>query len=149
MGWERADGELDRTGELRACLFTLLGVGGEDPAVLDWARKLVDAVLDGSGPEADPSLVAAAVGVVATFGDEADYERFSARAAAAANPQEERRFLYSLADFRTMPSSTARWSAVATATSAPRTPPSSSGGPSPTGARASGSGGSSPSGGTS
>lgn len=100
VGWERADGELDRTGELRACLFTLLGVVGEDPAVLEWARGLVGAVLDGRGPEPDPSLAAAAVGIVATFGDAADYERFTARAAAAANPQEERRFLYSLADFR-------------------------------------------------
>src|SRR5262249_14823257 len=100
VGWEPAEGEMDRTGELRAALFTLLGVVGEDPAVVSWARRLVGAVLDGAGPEPAPSLAAAAVGIVATFGDETDYERFSARATAAANPQEERRFLYCLADFR-------------------------------------------------
>jgi puromycin-sensitive aminopeptidase len=99
-GWEPAEGESDRTGELRACLFSLLGIVGEDPNVARRARDLIDTVLSGEGPEVDPSLAAAALSVVATFGDEEDYERFSGRAAQSPNPQEERRFLYSLADFR-------------------------------------------------
>ena len=47
----------------------------------------------------DPALAAAAAGILADVGDAADYDAFLDRFKDAADPQEEQRYLYLLADF--------------------------------------------------
>ncbi|MFN0028000.1 MAG: M1 family metallopeptidase [Acidimicrobiales bacterium] len=111
VGWEPAAGERDRQRELRATLFALAGTVGNSPdvaqraALLD-ARALVagtagSAASAGSGAAAgvEPSLAAAAVSVLAHGGDRARWESFRDRAAAATTPQDQRRFIFALADF--------------------------------------------------
>ena len=51
------------------------------------------------GDATDPSLLAAAISVVAATGDEDDFELFHTRFGAAATPQDELRYLYALAGF--------------------------------------------------
>jgi len=72
----------------------------EAPAVLAEARRRLDAYLaDRSALE--PNLADPVVALAARVGDEALYERYRAAVAAAATPQERRRFLLGLGSFRT------------------------------------------------
>ncbi len=96
LGWEPAEDEDDLTGKLRGTLVGLLGALGDDADAQQRCRRIVEAP-DG----VDPELVAAAITVVATVGDEADYERFLATFRAAPTPQDQLRALYALADFPT------------------------------------------------
>jgi puromycin-sensitive aminopeptidase len=98
MGWEPRPDEGGRTRELRAVLFELVGVLGDDEDVRSRARQIFDAAL-ASRDESDPALFAAAVTVIAETGDLTDFERFREQHANAATPQDEQRFLYSLAKF--------------------------------------------------
>ncbi len=95
LGWSPAAGEDDLTGKLRGTLVTLLGTVGGDAEVVDAARRWLD------DADADPELVAASTAVVAANGTDADLDRFIARYRSPATPQEERRYLYALADFPT------------------------------------------------
>jgi puromycin-sensitive aminopeptidase len=98
-GWEPAESETDRQRELRATLFTFLGTVADDPKVIDRAGQLLTSAL--SDAEAvEPSLAAAALNVAAAHGGPAEYEVFAQRSQAPGTPQEQRRYLYSLADFR-------------------------------------------------
>jgi puromycin-sensitive aminopeptidase len=99
IGWEPAEGEGDRGRELRATLFTLLGTVGNDADVIARAGQLHEAALAGA-EGVDPSLAAAALNVVAAHGGPEEYERCARRATEPGTPQEQRRYLYSLADFR-------------------------------------------------
>jgi len=92
------EGESDRDAELRAVLFGALGTIAEDPAVRQRAADLHRAHLDDRA-SVDPALAAAAAGILADVGEAADYEAFLARFQDAADPQEEQRYLYLLADF--------------------------------------------------
>jgi len=93
VGWAAADGERDRTRELRATLFSLAGTTGNDPAVAERAEALHRSA------DTDPSLGAAAVTVLAHAGGRARWDEFRARIDGAATPQELRRYTFALADF--------------------------------------------------
>ena len=93
LGLTGAAGEPDRVRELRATLFTALGTTAADPATRGRAREVLE------GADADPSLAAAAVTVIAATGTPEDHAEFRARQAAATNPQDEQRYLRALADF--------------------------------------------------
>ena len=99
MGWTPADGESDRARQTRATLFELVGTIGADDEVATRARALHDAFL-ASPDGTDPALIAAAVNVIAERGGRDEFDAFLARFRAATNPQEEMRYLYSLARFR-------------------------------------------------
>jgi len=100
LGWEAAPGEDDPTRLRRAAVVRLLGGVAEAPPVLAEARRRLDAYLaDRSSLE--PNLADPVVSLAARVGDEALYERYRQVAAAAETPQERRRFLLSLASFRT------------------------------------------------
>ncbi len=92
------DGESDRDAELRAVLFGALGTVAEDPDVRRRATDLHRAHL-ADRTSVDPALAAAAAGILADVGEADDYEAFLARFLDAADPQEEQRYLYVLADF--------------------------------------------------
>jgi len=98
LGATGTAGEPDRQRELRAALFTALGTTGADAAVQARARTLL-AAHDADPSAVDPSLAAAAVGVIAATGGAADRADFLARFRAAGTPQDEQRYLRCLPDF--------------------------------------------------
>ncbi len=97
LGRAASAGEADRTRELRGVLIDAGGVLGADPELQGFAREVVAGV--DHGDATDPSLLAAAISVVAATGDEDDFELFHTRFGAAATPQDELRYLYALAGF--------------------------------------------------
>jgi puromycin-sensitive aminopeptidase len=98
LGWEPTADEDGRRRELRATLVELVGVTGDDAHVQAKARDLYRAHL--ADPAAvDPALARASLWVVAETGGAAEYETVLARYRTAPTPQEERRYLFSLARF--------------------------------------------------
>ena len=113
LGWAAAPGEDDSTRLRRAALVRLVGGVAEAPAVLAEARRRLDAYLaDRSALE--PNLADPVVSLAARVGDLALYDRYRAAVAAAATPQERRRFLLSLGSFRTRPARERTLAAVLT-----------------------------------
>ena len=98
LGWTPAPGESERTGTLRSTVLTALGVLGADAEVVASARRLHERELAEPG-SVDADVAAAVVTIVAVSGDAADYAVHLERYRAAATPQEEVRYLYSLAAF--------------------------------------------------
>ncbi|MBH0195162.1 MAG: M1 family metallopeptidase [Nitrospira sp.] len=99
LGWEPRSGENVLLSQLRGELLGALGKLGGDPAIQ--AQALVRYRQYRTDPSAvDPNIVPALVAVLAHTGDEARYEEFSERYKKATTPQEERRYLFSLASFR-------------------------------------------------
>jgi puromycin-sensitive aminopeptidase len=75
-------GRLGNDSTTQARAVELYGIARKDPAAVD------------------PNLLPALVGILAFTGDAARYEEFTERFKTAATPQEERRYLFSLAMFR-------------------------------------------------
>ena len=102
VGWTPKRGESELTGQLRSELIGALGKLGNDPATQQRARELYAA--SKTNPAAiHPDLVPAIVSILAFTGDHARYEEFTERFRTASTPQEERRYLFSLAEFRHKP----------------------------------------------
>jgi len=100
LGWTAASGEDDDTRLRRAALLRLVGGLAEEPAVTAEARRRLDAYL-ADRATLEPNLADSVVGLAARAGDGALYERYRGVVAEARTPQERRRFLLSLASFRT------------------------------------------------
>ena len=86
-----AGGEDERTSELRATLMRLRGLIADHPATIAACRARLD--------HPDPTLAAAALGVVAAHGGAEDFARIRRRFETAPDPQTEQRHLAALADF--------------------------------------------------
>ncbi len=98
LGLAPREGEDDRARQLRGDLVRALGTVADDPEIQEEARRLVAVGL--RNPElADAALLAASVDVVASIGDEADFDAFVDAWKSASTPQAEIRYLYALADF--------------------------------------------------
>ena len=98
LGWERKPGEADLVAQLRGTLIAALGTTGEDASTQARARKLHAAyVTDRAAVDRD--VVPAVIGITAHTGTVDDYDLFWSRYKAAATPQEETRYLFSLASF--------------------------------------------------
>src|SRR5207237_6733065 len=102
LGWEAAPDEDDPTRLRRAAIVRLVGGVAEAPAILAEARRRLDAYL-ADRTALEPNLADPVVNLSARVGDLALYDRYRAAVAAAATPQERRRFLLSLGSFRTRP----------------------------------------------
>jgi len=104
LGWAPRAGESDLTKQLRGDLIRALGTIGNDPGVQALAAEFFEAVTSdlkaGREPTVDPNILPALVATLAHVGDAARYEEFVQRFQTAATPQEERRYLYSLAAFQ-------------------------------------------------
>jgi puromycin-sensitive aminopeptidase len=99
LGWDSPRGEPDALRLRRATLLTIVGGIAGDEATLHTATERCARYL--SHPRSlDANLSDGVVSLAARVGDPALHERFCAASASAATPQEERRFLLALADFR-------------------------------------------------
>jgi puromycin-sensitive aminopeptidase len=99
VGWSPGPGEDDLTRQLRSELIGALGRLGNDRAVQHRAEELYER--SRQDPTAvDPNLMPALVSILAFSGDALRYDQFTDRFRLAKTPQEERRYLFSLAAFR-------------------------------------------------
>ena len=102
LGWDPRGDEDDLTKQLRGELIGALGKLGNDQAIQ--RRALVLYQRYRTDPNTiDPNIVPALVSILAHTGDEARYEEFGDCYRRAATPQEERRYLFSLAGFQSRP----------------------------------------------
>jgi puromycin-sensitive aminopeptidase len=99
VGWTTHPGESDLNRQLRSELIGALGRLGNDPATQARANELY-ATARRDPETVDPNLLPALVSILAFVGDAARYDEFRSRFKTAATPQEERRYLFSLAMFR-------------------------------------------------
>ncbi len=99
LGWEPASGEDELRGQLRGTLAGAVGTLGEDPAVQDRAGELYASYKRDPGSVAR-DLVPAVIAILAHTGDQARYQEFNQNYKSARTPQEEQRYLFSLAGFR-------------------------------------------------
>lgn len=99
LGWEPKKGERELVRELRGDLIRALGTLGRDQEIQAQAHHLFESS-DRERRAVDPNVLPALVSILAFTGDDVRYEEFLSRFRKAATPQEERRYLFSLAAFR-------------------------------------------------
>jgi puromycin-sensitive aminopeptidase len=99
LGWAPRSSESEGTKQLRGELIGAQGKLGNDPAIQQHAADLYQ-VYQNDATAVDPNVVPALVAILAHIGDEARYDEFNDGFRAASTPQEERRYLFSLAAFQ-------------------------------------------------
>jgi puromycin-sensitive aminopeptidase len=99
LGWAPKSGESEGTKQLRGDLIGAMGKLGNDSATQDRAAELYRAYRK-DVTAVDPNIVPALVAILAHRGDGARYAEFDAGFRSASTPQEERRYLFSLATFQ-------------------------------------------------
>ncbi|MEQ1791240.1 MAG: M1 family metallopeptidase [Nitrospiraceae bacterium] len=99
LGWAPRSGESEGTKQLRGELIGALGKLGNDAAIHARAAELYVAYRQDAAA-VDPNVVPALVAILAHRGDVARYDEFNACFLSASTPQEERRYLFSLAAFQ-------------------------------------------------
>ncbi len=99
VGLHGADGDDDRTRELRGVLLAVAAVYGADPDAVAEARRVRAAGIADPSSVDPPLFAGVATIVVAETGGAEDFETALARYRSAATPQEEVRELYNLARF--------------------------------------------------
>jgi len=99
LGLVPVPGESELTRQLRGELLRAMGTLGDDAAVQARARDLYAAHRQGR-LSVDPDVLAASIAVLAHAGGETEYAEFLGKFKAAQTPQEEQRYLSSLAGFR-------------------------------------------------
>jgi len=99
LGWSPEPDESELTRQLRGELLRAIGTLGNDPAIQAKARALYSRYRD-EPSSADPDVVPALLAILAHSGGEGEYAEFHRAFKAARTPQEEQRYLYSLAGFR-------------------------------------------------
>jgi hypothetical protein len=101
IGWEATKSDNDITPTLRATVLETLGTTLEDMEVYSWAKKLYsNSAKSGSAESVDPNLAGAVVAAIAHNGTSADFDDFVDKFHNASTPQEEMRYLYALAGFK-------------------------------------------------
>ncbi|MBX3330448.1 MAG: M1 family metallopeptidase [Nitrospira sp.] len=99
LGWDARSGESDLIRQLRGDLLGALGRLGNDAAIQHEAAERFRRYRKDPAT-ADSNVVPALVAILAHTGDEARYDEFLELYRTASTPQEERRYLFSLAAFR-------------------------------------------------
>ena len=99
LGWAPRSGESELTKQLRGDLIGAQGKLGNDPALQRRAAELYG-MYRNDATAVDPNIVPALVAILSHTGDAIRYEEFDERFRHAATPQEERRYLFSLASFQ-------------------------------------------------
>jgi puromycin-sensitive aminopeptidase len=98
LGWESRSGETPQDAELRSSLISTLGSLG-DKSVCEKVAGLWSAYLK-DRKSVDSNMLPALVETTASQGDDACYQQFIQLKESASTPQEESRFLFALASFR-------------------------------------------------
>lgn len=99
LGWDPRPGESDLVRQLRGDLLGALGRFGNDSATQQEATERYQRYRKDPST-ADSNVVPALVAILAHTGGEARYDEFLELYRTASTPQEERRYLFSLAAFR-------------------------------------------------
>jgi puromycin-sensitive aminopeptidase len=99
LGWAPRSGESELTKQLRGDLIGAQGKLGNDPVIQRRAAELYRAYRN-DATAVDPNVVPSLVAILAHTGDAIRYDDFDQRFRTAATPQEERRYLFSLASFQ-------------------------------------------------
>ncbi|NVJ04916.1 M1 family metallopeptidase [Myxococcus sp. AM001] len=99
LGWEPKPGDDDAVKSLRPHLLALAALGGEDPALVREANRLVKAWL-ADRKSVHPEAVPLALRVAARSGDKALFDTLLARARATEDRTERSRFFTTLGAFR-------------------------------------------------
>ena len=99
LGWVPRSGESEGTKQLRGELIGAQGKLGNDPATQGHAAERYRAYRNDAAA-VDPNVVPALVAILAHTGDATRYDEFNERFRTATTPQEERRYLFSLAAFQ-------------------------------------------------
>ena len=99
LGWVPRSGESEGTKQLRGELIGALGKLGNDATIQARAAELYVTYRQDAAA-VDPNVVPALVAILAHRGDATRYEEFNACFLSASTPQEERRYLFSLAAFQ-------------------------------------------------
>jgi puromycin-sensitive aminopeptidase len=99
LGWIPRSGESELTKQLRGELIGAQGKLGNDPVIQQGAAELYRTYRN-DATAVDPNIVPSLVSILAHTGDATRYEEFDERFHAATTPQEERRYLFSLAAFQ-------------------------------------------------
>jgi len=99
LEWTPQRGEDELQSQLRAIILGALGTLGADGDCRDRARELY-ANYGRDASSVERNLVPALISILAYNGGEAEYREFKENFKAARNPQEEQRYLFSLASFR-------------------------------------------------
>jgi puromycin-sensitive aminopeptidase len=99
LRWDAKPGESDLVRQLRGDLVGTLGRLGNDAVIQQEAADRYQRYRK-DPTTVDPNIVPALVAVLAHTGNEARYDEFLEQYRTATTPQEERRYLFSLAAFR-------------------------------------------------
>ncbi len=99
LGWASRNRENELTKQLRGELIGAQGKLGNDPAIQRRAVELYRAYRN-DATAVDPNIVPSLITILAHTGGETRYEEFDQRFRTATTPQEERRYLFSLASFQ-------------------------------------------------
>jgi puromycin-sensitive aminopeptidase len=99
LGWIPRSGESELTKQMRGELIGTQGRLGNDPAIQQRAAELYRTYRN-DATAVDPNIVPSLVSILAHTGDATRYEEFDERFRTATTPQEERRYLFSLAAFQ-------------------------------------------------
>jgi len=99
LGWDPRPGEDELVRQLRGTLWGSLGTLGGDADVQRRAAEMYARYIKDPA-SVDRDLVPPMVGILAYAGDRARFEEFKKHFKSARTPQEEQRYLFSLAGFR-------------------------------------------------
>jgi puromycin-sensitive aminopeptidase len=99
LGWKAKDNESVQTKQLRGSLIDALGTTAEDKHTYDEAAKAFQS-WQKEKTSIDNNILPAVVSTLAYHGDNERYEQFQELYKESKTPQEQLRFLYSLAGFR-------------------------------------------------
>src|SRR5262249_40909040 len=99
LGWDARRGESELERQLRGVLLGALGTLGDDR---DTQRRAADlyARFEDAPDKSDRDLAPALVSILAHAGDAKRYDEVKAKFKSARTPEEEQRYLFSLASFR-------------------------------------------------
>ena len=99
LGWEVQEGETELDRQLRGDLVRTIGTLGDDAEIQARAREVYARYREDEG-SVEANVLPAVIAVVAAAGGEPEYTEFRERFKSARTPQEEQRYLYALAGFR-------------------------------------------------
>lgn len=100
LGWHPAVGESDLTSQLRGEIVSALGTLGNDATIQTEANRYYQEYRKNANA-VDRNVVPALIAILAHTGSRKEYDEFHANVSTAKTPQEEQRYLFALAAFRT------------------------------------------------